>query len=128
MSFSSSQRAFLRTSKSEVLLLSTSPRRPFNSVPREFWIEKRLDSQHLFPPLKTELNDLVHDILLDRQTLSRGYFNRVCVENLIREHSDSERFPKEILSLISLELWHRAFIGKTDAASDVLIPTAAVES
>jgi asparagine synthase (glutamine-hydrolysing) len=78
--------------------------------------------------LKTELKDLVHDILLDRQTLARGYFDRTCIEKLIKDHSESERFPKEILSLISLELWHRAFLGKAEDVSDVLIPTAAVES
>jgi asparagine synthase (glutamine-hydrolysing) len=68
--------------------------------------------------LRTELKDMVHDVLLDRETLARGYFNRSCVENLIKEHSESERFPKEILSLVSLELWHRAFFGKGDSADD----------
>jgi asparagine synthase (glutamine-hydrolysing) len=68
--------------------------------------------------LKTELNDMVHDVLLDGETLSRGYFNRSCVEKLIKEHSESERYPKEILSLVSLELWHRAFLGNSGAADD----------
>jgi len=88
-------------------------------VPREILDRKKVG----FPVpygawLKTELKDMVHDVLLDRETLARGYFNRRCVENLIKEHSESERFPKEILSLMSLELWHRAFLGKGDAADD----------
>jgi hypothetical protein len=66
--------------------------------------------------------------LLDRQTLARGYFDRTCIENLIKDHSESERYPKEILSLISLELWHRAFLGKAEDPVDFLIPTAALES
>jgi asparagine synthase (glutamine-hydrolysing) len=78
--------------------------------------------------LRTELRDMVHDVLLDRETLARGYFNRSCVENLIKEHSKSECFPKEILSLVSLELWHRAFFGKGDSADDspALIPSGAL--
>ena len=68
--------------------------------------------------LKTELNDMVHDVLLDRKTLARGYFKRSCVEKLIRDHSESERYPKEILSLVSLELWHRAFLDTGDAPDD----------
>ena len=68
--------------------------------------------------LKTELNDMVHDVLLDRETLARGYFNRSCVEKLIKDHSESERYPKEILSLVSLELWHRAFLGNNGATNE----------
>ena len=100
-----------------------------NRVPRAILDRKKVGFPTPFSSwLKNELNEMVHDILLDRQTLSRGYFDRACIENLIREHSDSERFPKEILSLISLELWHRAFIGKTENATDLLMPTATVES
>ncbi len=68
--------------------------------------------------LRTELKDMVQDVLLDRETLARGYFKRSCVENLIKEHSASERFPKEILSLVSLELWHRAFLSKEESTDD----------
>lgn len=68
--------------------------------------------------LKTELKDMVRDVLLDRETVARGYFRKSCVENLIKEHSESERFPKEILSLVSLELWHRAFFGRGPGAND----------
>ena len=98
-------------------------------VPRQILDRKKVGFPTPFSSwLKTELNDLVHDILLDRQTLARGYFDRTCIENLIKDHSESERYPKEILSLISLELWHRAFLGKAEDALDMLIPTAAVES
>jgi asparagine synthase (glutamine-hydrolysing) len=79
--------------------------------------------------LKNELKDMVHDVLLDQETLARGYFNRSCVESLIKEHSETERFPKEILSLVSLELWHRAFLGKRKPAEDspAIISLSAVE-
>ena len=100
-----------------------------NLVPRQILDRKKVGFPTPFSSwLKTDLNDLVHDILLDRETLSRGYFDKACIEGLIREHSESERFPKEILSLISLELWHRAFLSKTGDTSDVLIPTVSAES
>jgi len=60
--------------------------------------------------LNSELKELVHDVLLDRTTLARGYFNRNCIETLIRNHAASAGFAKELLSLVSLELWHRAFV------------------
>jgi asparagine synthase (glutamine-hydrolysing) len=61
--------------------------------------------------LSNELKDFVHDVLLDRRTIGRGYFNRSCIEKLIREHNEHQTFPKEILALVSLELWHRAFLS-----------------
>jgi asparagine synthase (glutamine-hydrolysing) len=78
--------------------------------------------------LRHELRDFVSDILLDRETLARGYFERKGVENLIAGHLDSGRFPKEILSLVSLELWHRAFLGKksTKATYPTLVAAGAV--
>ena len=62
--------------------------------------------------MRTELKDWVRDILLDSKTVSRGYFNRDCIEGLIEEDSRLHNHPKEILSLVSLELWHRAFLQK----------------
>jgi asparagine synthase (glutamine-hydrolysing) len=62
--------------------------------------------------LRTELKDWTLGILTDRETLSRGYFNRDCVERLIKQDAQTGRYPKEILSLVSLELWHRAFLNK----------------
>jgi asparagine synthase (glutamine-hydrolysing) len=60
--------------------------------------------------MRTELKDWVHDILLDRESISRGYFNRQCIENLIADDIQTRRYPKEILSLVALELWHRNFL------------------
>jgi asparagine synthase (glutamine-hydrolysing) len=60
--------------------------------------------------LRTEMRDWVHDLLLDREALSRGYFNRDCVEQLIADDTRLGGFSKELLSLATLELWHRAFL------------------
>lgn len=83
-----------------------------NRVPQEILDRKKVGFPVPFGAwLKGELKDLVHDLLLDRESIARGYFNRNCVENLISDHSKSGGYPKEILSLMSLELWHRVFLG-----------------
>jgi asparagine synthase (glutamine-hydrolysing) len=67
--------------------------------------------------MRTELKDWVRSVLLDGETLSRGYFSRSCVEHLIDEDLRFHSYPKEILSLVSLELWHRAFLGRPKATA-----------
>ena len=76
--------------------------------------------------LTTELKDWVSDILLDSRTMSRGYFKRSCVEQLIQENLRSGSYPKEVLSLVSLELWHRAFLEREaqPAAASTMEPVA----
>lgn len=69
--------------------------------------------------MRTELKDWVRDILLDSKTVSRGYFKRACIEQLIDEDLRLHNYPKEILSLVSLELWHRAFLQKSFKIVDV---------
>jgi len=72
--------------------------------------------------MRTELKDWVRSVLLDSDSLSRGYFNKGCVEHLIDEDLRFHSYPKEILSLVSLELWHRAFLDRTAAPSTVADP------
>jgi asparagine synthase (glutamine-hydrolysing) len=69
--------------------------------------------------MRTELKDWVRDILLDSQTVSRGYFKRSCIEQLLDEDLRLHNYPKEILSLVSLELWHRAFLQKKVRSASV---------
>jgi asparagine synthase (glutamine-hydrolysing) len=73
-------------------------------VPYEFW-------------MRNELKDWVRDILLDRQSLDRGYFNRASLEGIIDRDGRFHTHPKEILSLVSLELWHRSFIDSPRSAA-----------
>jgi asparagine synthase (glutamine-hydrolysing) len=84
-------------------------------VPYEMW-------------MRTELKDWVRDILLDRESISRGYFNKGCIENLIQQDLETKRYPKEILSLVALEMWHRAFLDEaaSPADSDAFHSTVAV--
>jgi asparagine synthase (glutamine-hydrolysing) len=60
--------------------------------------------------LRTDLKEFVHEVLLDRTTIERGYFNTACVEGLLRANAESGLYAKEVLSLLTLELWHRAFL------------------
>jgi len=56
-------------------------------------------------------------ILLDRETVARGYFRKAAIEKLISENTDSGRYSKELFSLAVLELWHREFMGKQQVSS-----------
>jgi asparagine synthase (glutamine-hydrolysing) len=60
--------------------------------------------------LRTDLKEFVREVLLDRTTIERGYFNTACIEGLLRANAESGLYAKEVLSLLTLELWHRAFL------------------
>lgn len=64
--------------------------------------------------LQNELRSFVWDVLMDKRTLDRGYFNRAVVERLLADTSSPD-YPAVAFSLVTLELWHRSFI---DAASN----------
>jgi asparagine synthase (glutamine-hydrolysing) len=69
--------------------------------------------------LRTELKGWVLDTLLDRGSVARGYFKRGEVEKLIEDNSETGRHPKEVLSLITLELWHRSFLDVASTGAQV---------
>ena len=60
--------------------------------------------------LRHNLKDTVHDILTDRKTIQRGYFQKATVEKLIQANQERGAYSKEIFSLVTLELWHRMFL------------------
>jgi len=59
--------------------------------------------------MRTELRNWVHDILLDRTTTNRGYFDTATVNRMLARDEAGGGYSKEIFSLVTLELWHRAF-------------------
>jgi asparagine synthase (glutamine-hydrolysing) len=67
--------------------------------------------------LRRELREWVSQILLDRRTLSRGYFNPDAVEKVLRANLDGADFSKVVFSLVVLELWHRIFLDRDSPAS-----------
>lgn len=70
--------------------------------------------------LRGELKHWMSDILLDPSTLSRGYFQRSALEQLLTENSRTGVHSKELLSLTALELWHRAFLKPESKQSPAL--------
>ncbi len=62
--------------------------------------------------LSRELNTYVRDVLLDRRTRERGYFNSDAILQMLDSHQKRPTYSKEIFLLIVLELWHRTFIDQ----------------
>jgi asparagine synthase (glutamine-hydrolysing) len=62
--------------------------------------------------LRNDLKDLVWGVLTDRETINRGYFSKDAVERLLLANSKGSNYSKEIFSLLSLELWQRAFLER----------------
>jgi asparagine synthase (glutamine-hydrolysing) len=62
--------------------------------------------------LRNDLKDFVWDLLMDRKTINRGYFRKDAIEGLLRTNSNGTDYSKEIFSLLSLELWQRAFLER----------------
>ncbi len=65
--------------------------------------------------LSNELNEYIHDVLLNERTINRGYFRREAVSNLLDANSRQPTCSKEIFLLVALELWHRCFIDQSAA-------------
>jgi asparagine synthase (glutamine-hydrolysing) len=73
----------------------------------------------------------VHEILFDQRTVNRGYFKPAEVEKLVTQNERSGGYGKEIFSLITLELWHRAFfenqpVESNAAGADQIRPSISV--
>jgi len=50
------------------------------------------------------------DILLDRKTLDRGYFNEKYIIQMVRDHmSYKKNYGRLLCALVTFELWHRLF-------------------
>jgi asparagine synthase (glutamine-hydrolysing) len=59
--------------------------------------------------LRGNLRGYVSDVLLGDKAMSRGYFKRSAIENLISLDRKGRDYSREIFSLLVLELWHGAF-------------------
>jgi asparagine synthase (glutamine-hydrolysing) len=66
--------------------------------------------------LRTDLRSWIQNILMDRKTLDRNYFQKKTVERLLHDNLKSGSYPKEIFSLAVLELWHREFLDSIRTA------------
>jgi asparagine synthase (glutamine-hydrolysing) len=66
--------------------------------------------------LRNDLKDLVWDVLTDRVTINRGFFSKDAIERLLQANSNGANYSKEIFSLLTLELWQRAFLEREQIA------------
>lgn len=73
-------------------------------VPYESWLRK-------------ELRSWVQEVLFDRVTTSRGYFSTPAVRELLSRDEATGGYSKEVFSLVTLELWHRAFLDPERVAA-----------
>jgi asparagine synthase (glutamine-hydrolysing) len=62
--------------------------------------------------LRSSLRSWVSDLLLDSKAISRGYFRRSAIEELIKRNISGTGYPKDIFALVVLEIWHRTFIDQ----------------
>lgn len=82
-------------------------------VPREILDRKKTGFPVPYDAwMRGELKGWMCGILLDRETLARGYFRKSTIEKLLADNSLSGRHSRELFSLAVLELWHRQFLGK----------------
>jgi asparagine synthase (glutamine-hydrolysing) len=62
---------------------------------------------------KRELKDMLNDTLSDQRTRERGLLNPRAVKALVNEHQLGRRdHAHQLWGLLTLELWHRAFIDQ----------------
>lgn len=58
-----------------------------------------------------ELRKFFQNILLDKKTLSRGYFNKEYITQMIEDHMSRKKdYGKQLCALLTFELWHRLFV------------------
>jgi asparagine synthase (glutamine-hydrolysing) len=72
------------------------PKRGF-AIPLGYWFRGKLGTY-------------VRDLLLGDRARSRGFFNSSYVENLIARHERGQQLDLQLWTLISFELWSRAFL------------------
>jgi asparagine synthase (glutamine-hydrolysing) len=59
------------------------------------------------------------EVLLEPQTLQRGYFNPQSIRELLEEHWRGRRdHSAEIWMLLMFELWHRNFLASCRSVAD----------
>jgi asparagine synthase (glutamine-hydrolysing) len=64
--------------------------------------------------LKEGSGAMVDEILLDRRTRERGYFNVSYVEKILKAHRNGQRdYQSQIWMLVNFELWQRVFLDES---------------
>jgi asparagine synthase (glutamine-hydrolysing) len=75
--------------------------------------------------LRTDLQGMLHDVLLDPGSLGRGYFRPETIRSMIDGHlrgNDDEIKP--LWALFMLELWHREFVDGSSVPAGLVAAAA----
>lgn len=72
--------------------------------------------------LRTDLRSWIHDILMDRRTLDRNYFQKKTIQKLLDDNLERADYSKELFSLAVLELWHREFLDNNNSIPAEMYP------
>lgn len=65
------------------------------------------------PWFQGQLHDFAFEILLDKRTKDRGYFNSQFIEQLWREHAEGRHlWDGQLWLLLNFELWHRMYMDE----------------
>jgi asparagine synthase (glutamine-hydrolysing) len=76
--------------------------------------------------MRAELKNDLSAILLEPQTLQRGYFNPKAVRELLEEHWRGRRdYSAEIWLLLMFELWHRNFLSHISTERAAVVSASA---
>jgi asparagine synthase (glutamine-hydrolysing) len=63
-----------------------------------------------------DLRSLAHDVLLDPQSLARGYFRPDAIRSMLDRHlQGADQETKPLWALFMFELWHREFVDSSTA-------------
>jgi asparagine synthase (glutamine-hydrolysing) len=62
-----------------------------------------------------KLGGFVHDLLLTKRSRERGFFDPVAIGDLVRRHAAGRPLDLQVWTLLSFELWCRAFIDARPA-------------
>ena len=70
---------------------------------------------------KTSLSDTVRDYLLSSASMSRAYFDKEYVRNLVESHLQGrENNTRKIRALLAVEIWCRTFLNTSNVARMVI--------
>ena len=66
------------------------------------------------------LHAMMRDLVLSERTLSRGYFRRAAVEDLVRRHAEDPTpyYGTVLWNLMAIELWHRRVLDEASIAAE----------
>jgi asparagine synthase (glutamine-hydrolysing) len=77
--------------------------------------------------MRNELKPMILDVLLDRQTIERGYFSEKGLRRLLDEHFQQRRdHSARIWRFLIFELWHRNFLDRLGSGAPANDSLAAV--